>query len=236
MRSIIAALAISSVQAIYYGDYESLIQQEPSLLSLSQTGTINGFSPIDIEVDGVKNTYYVAADFSSSDSSSYYCPSNGRGYVSTTPSLDYQTDQYFKANLLGGSIEWDVDLSDHECGCIAAFYTVSMPGKDQNGDYWWSTDGWGYCDANQVDGNWCPEFDLMEANKWSWATTAHKCDDPTAEGKYWYCDQGGLGLNIVDQFDWDTYGPGSQYKINTDLEFHAKVQFNKDDNGHFSSF
>jgi len=200
MRSIIAALAISSAQAIYYGDYESLIQQEPSLLSLSQTGTINGFSPIDIEVDGVKNTYYVAADFSSSDSSSYYCPSNGRGYVSTTPSLDYQTDQYFKANLLGGSIEWDVDLSDHECGCIAAFYTVSMPGKDQNGDYWWSTDGWGYCDANQVDGNWCPEFDLMEANKWSWATTAHKCDDPTAEGKYWYCDQGGLGLNIVNQF------------------------------------
>ena len=111
-----------------------------------------------------------------------------------------------------------------------------MPGKDQSGDYWWDTDGWGYCDANQVDGNWCPEMDLMEANKWSWATTAHHCDEPTDVGKYWYCDQGGLGLNIVDQLSWDAYGPGSNYHINTDYEFHAKIDFTKDTAGNFVSF
>ena len=209
MRSFLAALALTSVSAMQTKDFLDRL--------------VNGFSPIEIEVDGTKNTYYVAADFSSGDVSQYQCPPNGRGYVSTVPSLDYNSDQYFKPNLLGGSIEWDVDLSSHECGCIAAFYTVSMPGKDDSGNYWWSTDSWGYCDANQVAGNWCPEFDLMEANKWSWATTAHHCDAPSSVGKYYSCDQGGLGMNIYDKLSYNDYGPGDSYAINTLQEFHAKV-------------
>lgn len=110
----------------------------------------------------------------------YKVPSNGRGYISESPSMDFGNPDYFKPNMLGGSIEYDVDLSNHECGCIAALYTVSMPGKRSDGSLWMDTDKWGYCDANQVSGNYCPEFDIMEANKWSWATTPHKCDSPTA--------------------------------------------------------
>ena len=111
----------------------------------------------------MQNTYYVAADFGSSGGSDYYCPAGGRGYVSNSPN----DKDYFIPNLLGGSIEWDVDLSQHECGCIAAFYMVKMPGVNSSGQTWWETDGWGYCDANQVAGNWCPELDLFEANKYS---------------------------------------------------------------------
>ncbi len=121
----------------------------------------------------------MAAGFNSKGGSDYVTPADGRGYISTSATLDQSNPSYFKPNLLGGSVEWDVDLSNHECGCIAAFYLVSMPGKDAAGDLWMETDGWGYCDANQVSGNWCPEFDLMEANKWSWASTPHKCDLPT---------------------------------------------------------
>ena len=144
--------------------------------------------------------------------------------------------KYFKPNLLGGSVEWDIDLSNHECGCIAAWYLVKMPGKDDDGNLWMDTDGYGYCDANQVDGNWCPEFDIMEANKWSWATTPHKCDSPSDKGHYYYCDQGGTcAQNIYDQLAWNGYGPGDSYTINTDQPFHAKVQFDSDNN-QFSSF
>ena len=43
-----------------------------------------------------------------------------------------------------------------------------MPGKDWNGNYVKGGQGDYYCDANQVGGTFCPEFDIMEANKFSW--------------------------------------------------------------------
>ena len=88
-------------------------------------------------------------------------PSASGTYLSETPWLD--PNKYFKPNLLGGSVEYDVDLSRRNCGCVAAFYLIKMPGVNENGDYW-ETDGYYYCDANKVFGNYCPEFDIMEAN------------------------------------------------------------------------
>ena len=49
----------------------------------------------------------------------------------------------------------------------------------------------GYCDANKVDGFWCPEFDIMEANKYAFRSTAHSCDSPDASGAYHNCDRAG---------------------------------------------
>ena len=115
-------------------------------------------------------------------------PAGGRSYITSNPNFDKTNPDYWTPNLLGGYVEYDVDLSDHDCGCIAAFYTVSMPGKDANGNPWLDTDGYGYCDANQVAGNWCPEMDIMEANKYSWATTPHTCDSPSDKGFYSHCD------------------------------------------------
>ena len=189
---------------------------------------------VQVTVDGEAKTLYIVTPDGISGGSGIGIPHNTRGYFSETPNAS--PENFFTPNLLGGSVEYDVDLSQMECGCIAAFYTVSMPGKDDSGNYWWSTDSWGYCDANQVAGNWCPEFDLMEADKWSWATTAHHCDAPSDKGHYYNCDRGGLGLNIVDQLSWDAYGPGDNYQINTYKEFHAKVEFNADSSGNFSSF
>lgn len=49
------------------------------------------------------------------------------------------------------------------CGCIAAFYLVKSPAKDEGGNFD-NTDGFYYCDAQAVTGQYCPEFDIMEAN------------------------------------------------------------------------
>ena len=112
-----------------------------------------------------------------------------------------------------------------------------MPGVDQTGDLWMSTDGWGYCDANQVAGNFCPEFDMMEANKYSFATTPHSCDLPDEKGFYHACDgDGHCNQNIYDQLAWDGYGPGEDYQINTELPFHVKMDFLKDVHGAFEGF
>jgi hypothetical protein len=40
---------------------------------------------------------------------------NGRTYLSTTQ--DWSKDTYFRPNLLGGSMEYDVDLGTVSCGC-----------------------------------------------------------------------------------------------------------------------
>ena len=122
MRTFAAALAVTGAQAFYY-------DKMSNLMALQQLD--NGFSAINIELDGAMKTYYVASDSARSTSGSdYTVDANGRGYLLETPTLDYSNPQYFRPNLLGGTVEYDVDLSDHECGCIAAFYLVSMPGKD----------------------------------------------------------------------------------------------------------
>jgi len=81
-------------------------------------------------------------------------------------------------------------VSGFECGCLNTFYTVSMPGKDWNGKLNPVNDHWFYCDANVAD-SLCPEMDLQEANKYSWATTPHKCNAVTSSGHYDSCDGSG---------------------------------------------
>lgn len=101
---------------------------------------------------------------------------NNRMYLSKIDTVD--SGRYFKANLLDGFISFDIDLSKSGCGCLTALYTVAMPAADN------LYDPFKYCDAAQVGGHFCPEFDIMEANKFAYRGTAHKCDPPTSEGAY----------------------------------------------------
>ena len=137
----------------------------------------------------------------------------------------YAPDIYYAPNLLGGSIEYDVNLSQASCGCNIALYLVQMPGYNADGSPNPSQGGDYYCDANDVGGMWCPEMDIMEANSFAWHTTPHKCDAPS--GKHFNnCDRGGCGKAFSD-VDRNGMGPGGQYRINTQNEFHAKGSFNQ---------
>ena len=96
-----------------------------------------------------------------------------------------------------------------------------MPARNESGALDPGPNGDYYCDANQVGGTFCPEFDIMEANKYSWRTTAHTCDDPKL-GHYINCDKKGQGH---DKDDWgkDKFGPGS--KINTNEPIHVQIKY-----------
>lgn len=107
---------------------------------------------------------------------------NGRTYLSTKQNWD--PNAYFKPKLLGGSLEYDVDLSQISCGCNAALYLIGMPGVNWDGTPFESDDGMHYCDANKVGGNYCPEFDIMEANSWAYKAISHSCNAPNANGFY----------------------------------------------------
>ena len=93
---------------------------------------------------------------------------NNRMYLSTSSALD--TTKYFTVNLLGGSVNFDIDLSNAGCGCLTALYTVAMPAVDNSWDLF------KYCDGAGVGGSICPEFDLMEANRFAYRATAHRCN------------------------------------------------------------
>ena len=148
------------------------------------------------------------------------CPHNNGGKISNTPYLD--PEGWYRPNVLNGWVSYDVDLSRQQCGCIGTFYQVRMPGKDWNGNYVKGGQNDYYCDANKVGGTFCPEFDIMEANRFSFQTTAHKCDAPSSKGYYSNCDGRGADLK---NFGWyDGYGPGAS-NIDTAKKFNVKIDF-----------
>jgi hypothetical protein len=126
----------------------------------------------------------------------------------------YNADSYYEMSLLGGSFRFDVDLSQAKCGCNVALTLVAAPGYDSNGKPWRNSLGTYYCDANQIGGNFCQEMDIMEANKYAWRMTAHKCD-AASNKHYWNCDKGGCGKDMW-QSNPNSYGPGDQFTINTE--------------------
>ena len=91
------------------------------------------------------------------------------------------------------------------------------------------SDPFKYCDANMVGGHWCPEFDIMEANRHAFHVTAHKCDEPNPNGVYSNCDRGGqCTLDILTNTDRLDYGAGRDFKIDTTMPFHVKTEFHED--------
>jgi len=149
-------------------DYSPLFVQE-KIIELTDaarmwmTPEANGFLPIDITVDGVKKTYYRQTGDSNTGSGDYIHFGGPDGMKISEKSYS-DPWSFFTPNLLGGSVEYDVDLSQMECGCVAAFYLVLSPALDWNGNPVPGSGNDYYCDANQVGGSWCPEFDIMEAN------------------------------------------------------------------------
>ena len=113
------------------------------------------FPSLKVIEDGVEKTLYVQHPNWSSvntDDDAFSYGYNNRMYLSESANLD--TASYYKPNLLGGIMSYDVDLSMVSCGCVSALYTVLMPAMS-NGH-----DPFKYCDANQVGGYFCPEFDI----------------------------------------------------------------------------
>jgi hypothetical protein len=120
-------------------------------------------------------------------------------------------------------------LSQSGCGCLTALYAIVMPATDN------TSDPFQYCDAASVGGHMCPEFDMMEANKYAWRTTGHKCDQ-NSDGDFTYCDRNGqCSTDILLDKPAGVFGPGSTTGIDTNRQFHMKQEFHQS-NGQFTGY
>nr|AAY83390.3 endoglucanase-type cellulase [Reticulitermes flavipes gut symbiont cell-2] len=106
--------------------------------------------------------------------------------------------KYEKFNLTGKEFTFTVNLAQIPCGVNAALYTVEMPadGIDATDQTQGAPYGYGYCDANCVDGGCCPEFDGIEATSKALVFTTHTCSGTgSGRGGYTGCDTSGCGYN-----------------------------------------
>ena len=97
---------------------------------------------MEVDINGTKTTLYVQYTGWSSattNGSSLSFDFDTRMYLSTQDTLDPL--KYYKPNLLGGSFEFDVDMSQSGCGCVTTVFAVNMPGIDN------AKDPFKYCDA-----------------------------------------------------------------------------------------
>ena len=125
---------------------------------------------------------------------------------------DYPYDgQYwaYKPALRGGSIEYDVDLSDFDCGCVAGLYMVKMDDES--------------CSEGAKTGTpQCPHIDIMQANPWGFNASAHPCANGQCDGQS-QCFYN-MAVEGMEKYGSGQYGPGGAI-IDTNKPFHVWTEF-----------
>jgi len=110
-------------------------------------------------------------------------------------------------NLLGGSVEYDIDVSNANQGVNANIYTISP----SNINSWFGFTQANFCDGSKTGSDWCVEVDWIESNgNCGGQTTLHTVPGPGEQGcTAWGCE--------------------TQYQYYGSSSFHMKVTFGADD-------
>ena len=216
MRSFIATLAAAIVQ-----------------------GKRQALDTFKLTLDGVETTKYVVSDGCTGADKSFTCPPGNKGYLVNDPWLDIDEPNMFKPNLLGATVEYDIDLSKADCGCLDKLSLAAMPATIGDSGYDRS-DRLYYCDANiEKKGAHCSEVNLMKANKYALETVMRNCYkqyhgegmDQTVEVKCSHADSMASSEWFQDK---KAYGPGSEYTIDTRKPVHIRHEFGEEEGKFFS--
>ena len=181
-----------------------------------------------IKVDGQDVTVYVVSGGTNIDVTDNSYKMNGGSGVNfaTIDEDNFTPDMYYNFFVLGKRFSYTVDNSNVGCSCNSAAYFVSMPGYGDDQQPWPSAAGTYYCDANKVGGNYCPEFDISEANTFALQTTAHRCIAPRGKHYDW-CEGGGCGQKAWD-IDSNSLCPDSHCTINSKRPYRHSLDFHTD--------
>ena len=131
---------------------------------------------------------------------------NNRAFVTDQP-YDDSTYWAYWHKYIGGTLMFDVDVSNVDCECAAGVYLVEL--NDE------------HCSWNEKSPGETPQcatVDVMEANKHGFRAQSLPCE-------FGVCDeesQCSASANAVSNM---MYGPGAEYIINTQEKFCVKTQF-----------
>lgn len=161
---------------------------------LVATALAKNHGSISIEMDGTKKTVYVVSgDWGniSVHDNGFTMKGGSRVYFSEKETDNFDDpNMFWQADLMGKHFSYEVDLSNVDCHLNAASYFIGMPAYNSGMQPTKGSSGDWYCDANNGNGSWCPEYDLFESNKYTMATTLHTCDYQPPKF-YSHCDGGG---------------------------------------------
>ena len=95
---------------------------------------------------------------------------------------------FYSPNMLIGSIEFDMDLSQVACSCDFGVKLARMPYFNLVGE----TDNEAnhhYCDADGTTSgdHFCPTFNILDANIYNLVSQSRKCDNPNRFEHYGNC-------------------------------------------------
>ena len=113
-------------------------------------GISTAYTPITITENGQNKTLFIVgtSTLAQSDENSFSIGKNSRVYFTTDDKMG--PNNWYMPNLLGGSIEYDLDISQTGGSCDFAVYLTRMPWVDENGDPAPQSDKTYYCDANGI--------------------------------------------------------------------------------------
>ena len=128
--------------------------------------------------------------------------SNNRAFILDFPYDDtcYWAYEHF---FLGGSMSYDVDVSQVSCDRAAGLFLVQMDDEDCS----WFPQPSDYVPQ-------CASLDVMTANKHGFAIEAHPCE-------FGQCDNESLCKARFTDEDYWNYGYGADFMINTENPFNV---------------
>lgn len=161
-------------------------------------------SHIDIE-GGEFITYVKGLDGQSleTEASTMEMGENNRSWIHAFASDEEVTASYRHA-YLGGTLEYDVDLSQVDCACASGVYLVDT-----------SEEGCDWDAKEQTISPQCSRVEVMEANKLGFTAASFPCE-------FGVCSSRSKSKQFTDD---SQYGPGSDYTIDSTQPFKVTTKF-----------
>ena len=188
--------------------------------------------PLQITIDGVVQSYFLAsAGVSSTVGDSLNVPYGSRAYIVSSCDSNFSPSMFAnKIPMLGRVWRFLYDTSSAGCGCNLSLYATAMPAISSNGQPAPTRGNDYYCDANDVEGYWCTEMDVLETNVAALKSTLHACTLADKNGFISSCDKSGCGSN-THKISSTSFGPGASFTIDTRYPFNVTAEFPVDSNG-----
>jgi len=185
------------------------------------------FGSIKVATDNGEKTVYVVGTWGNVrvHDNGFTMDGGARVYLAEKATDNFDDpNMFWEVPLIGNHFSYDMDISRVDCHLNAAAYFVNMPAHNSSHQPDKGKGGDWYCDANDGNNFWCPEYDTFEGNKYTMATTLHTCQYQ-APNFYPSCDRGGCQTNAYNAVP-NGYCPRDDCKINTNKPFtisHAAI-------------